>query len=332
MGCGLIGSRRAAEAVTHPLTELITVADTEFSRAQHLSLKLDCQAADDALSVISDKSIDVVVVSTPNFLTAPLAEAALEHGKHVLLEKPPGRNLDEALRIVHASHRARDLVVKVGFNHRYHPAIARAHESYRNGLIGDAINLRVRYGHGGRQGYEKEWRGSLECAGGGELTDQGIHVADLINWFLGPPQNVFSMLQTAIWQIAPLEDNAFALMRFARGAIASIHTSWTQWKNLFSFELFGSLGSLCVEGLAGSYGDQRLIVSIRRAESGPPVTSEHRFDSGDLSWKLEWQDFVSAVAEGKSYLGTADEGLAAMTMIDALYRSAREGAVIPIAS
>src|SRR5208282_3271847 len=330
VGCGLIGTRRAAEAATYTQTSLIKVADTDSSRAKFLAKEFGCEAAADSAALIEDRAIDIVVVSTPNGSSASLALAALRCGKNVLIEKPPGRNLAETMSLVEAARCAAPRILKVGFNHRYHPAISRAHQMYRQGVIGEAINLRARYGHGGRPGYEKEWRGNPEQAGGGELIDQGVHIADLINWFLGPPELAFSMLQTAVWPIAPLEDNAFALLRFSSGAIASVHTSWTQWKNLFSFELFGRLGSLCLEGLAGSYGNQRLIVSLRKPEGGAPDTVEEAFEGPDSSWALEWQDFVRAILDSRDYLGTPQEGVAAMATVDALYRSARAGVPVPI--
>jgi predicted dehydrogenase len=288
------------------------------------------EAGSDWRQVVDDPAINIVVVSTPNAYLAPIAIAALNSGKHVLVEKPPGRNLEEAQRISAAVRTSRRRVLKVGFNHRYHPAIARAHQLLTSGAIGKPINARARYGHGGRPGYDKEWRGDSELAGGGELTDQGVHLADLINWMLGVPRRAFSILQTAAWPISPLEDNAFALLDFANGCVASFHTSWTQWKNLFSLEIFGSGGALCVEGLGGSYGPQRLIHYRRRLGGGVPDTSEESFTGPDLSWQLEWQDFVRAIGEGGTCLGTAEEGVAAMATIDALYRSAATGAPVAV--
>src|SRR5271168_820918 len=270
VGCGLIGSRRTAEVAKHPGTELTRVVDTDRERAAVLAEQFRCTAESEWRSAVSDPATAVIIVSTPNAYLLPIALAALANGKHVLIEKPFGRNLTEARELAEAAARAAPVMVKAGFNHRYHPAVAKAHTLYRSGLIGEIINIRARYGHGGRLGYENEWRGSAHLAGGGELTDQGIHIADLLNWFLGMPQSVYCITQTAVWPIRPLEDNAFGLLRYASGAVASCHTSWTQWRNLFSLELFGQAGSLCVEGLSGSYGDQRLTIALRTAQGGPP--------------------------------------------------------------
>jgi predicted dehydrogenase len=330
VGCGLIGGRRAAEAIRHPDTVLNKVADSNAERAKELANSYNAEAVRDWRHLVIDPSIEIVVVSTPNAYLAPIAIAALENGKHVLVEKPPGRNLEEALQIGAAARASGGRVLKVGFNHRYHPALARSYQLIHAGAIGEPFNVRARYGHGGRPGYEKEWRGDPELAGGGELTDQGVHLADLINWILGVPVRAFCVLQTAVWPITPLEDNAFALLNFANGCVASFHTSWTQWKNMFSLEVFGTKGAVCVEGLGGSYGMQRLLHYRRKPEGGAPDLAEETFDGPDCSWKLEWQDFIQAIRGDGTCLGTAADGIAAMAMIDALYRSAAAGEAVAV--
>lgn len=280
-------------------------------------------------AVVADPGVDVVVVATPNGFLRDVAVAALDRGKHVLVEKPMGRNVDEARAMARAAEKSKR-VLKVGFNHRYHPAIAEAHRRLRAGEIGKIINVRCRYGHGGRPGYEKEWRGNRELAGGGELTDQGVHVVDLLHWFAGTPRSAFAELQTAVWPLGDLEDNAFGIFRYESGAVASFHTSWTQWKNLFSLELFGDAGALLVEGLGRSYGTETLTLHRRRKEGGAPDTQTWTFDGPDDSWSLEWDDFLSAIGGKSAMLGSANDGLVAMRMLDALYRSARAGTPVTL--
>jgi predicted dehydrogenase len=321
IGCGLIGTRRAEQAAVHSSSRLALVVDTDAERLQRTARRFGVDRAADWRLAVESSAIDAVVVATPNVRLAEIAIAALERRKHVLTEKPMGSSLLEAQRMTEAAQ-ASGRVLKVGFNHRYHPAIARAHALYTGDAIGDAINARARYGHGGRPGYEREWRGDPARAGGGELTDQGIHVADLLHWFLGLPSEAFACLQTAVWPIAPLEDNAFGVLRFRNGCIASLHTSWTQWKNLFSFELFGTKGSISIEGLGGSYGVETLTTATRRPQGGAPDVTVERFEEPDRSWELEWNEFVSAALHGTPYWGTPDDGLAAMRIVDALYRSA----------
>jgi predicted dehydrogenase len=305
------------------------VVDINQSLAQEVANLYQCKADTSWQALIDSDEIDVVVVATHNGLLAEISIAAMQAGKHVLIEKPMGRNLSEAIKMSEIASQSKKLL-KIGFNHRYHPALAKAYQLYKEGLIGEIINIRARYGHGGRPGYENEWRGNPELAGGGELTDQGVHVVDLINWFAGIPAQGIAFLQTAVWPLSPLEDNGFGMFKFSNGAIANLHTSWTQWKNLFSFEIYGTKGSLTIEGLGKSYGIERLIIAIRNPAGGVPEMHEEIFDEPDFSWKKEWQDFMNAITHGDSYWGTSADGLAAMKMIDSLYRSSREGKIVDV--
>jgi predicted dehydrogenase len=327
VGCGLIGKRRATEAAAHAKTHVVVTCDASAEISAAVASEFGARSTTSWRDVVDDDNVGIVVVATPNGMLAEISIAALEAGKHVLLEKPMGRNVDEALAITAAAEKAGKLV-KVGFNHRYHPAIRRAHDEFAAGRIGTVINMRVRYGHGGRPGYEKEWRGNPTLAGGGELTDQGVHALDLINWFAGTPERLVAMTQTAIWPIAPLEDNGFALLHYASGAIASLHTSWTQWKNLFSMEIFGDRGDLIVEGLGRSYGIETLTIHERAMLGGAPQTIVEPYDVPDDSWKLEWAAFLDAIVEGKPYDGNPADGIAVMAMLRDLYRSTRDGAIV----
>lgn len=329
VGCGLIGSRRAEQTSLHSQSRLLLAIDTSHQPARAVAERFGSAWSTDWRIAVDDPRIDIIVVCTPNAFLCDIATAALQAGKHVLIEKPMGCDLDQARALADVAASSRGLL-KIGFNHRYHPAIRAAYERFAEGAIGDPIAIRARYGHGGRPGYEREWRGNPELAGGGELTDQGVHIADLIHWFAGLPDRAFAFLETAVWPIAPLEDNAFGLLQYESGCVASLHTSWTQWKNLFSFEVFGKDGSLSVDGLGGSYGVERLTYAKRNPRGGAPEIIEETFDGPDASWALEWHEFVAAIDLGTSYLGTPQDGLAAMRIIQALYASARTGAPAPI--
>jgi predicted dehydrogenase len=329
IGCGLIGARRAASAAAHPATEVSVVVDPEVQRAESLAREVGGRVAGKWREVVEDGSIDAVVVATPNGYLREIGVAALEAGKAVLLEKPMGRDLAEAEALAASAVRG-GRVLKVGFNHRYHPALAAVLEGVRAGEIGRVLGIRARYGHGGRPGYEREWRGDPELAGGGHLTDQGVHLADLIHGVAGLPARAVAFLQTAFWPLAPLEDNAYGMFHFADGVVAQFHVSMTQWKNLFSFEVYGESGALVVEGLGGSYGEERLVRMRRRPEGGVPEVVEERFPGPDRSWALEWEDFVTALETGSPRHGGAEDGVAAMRMIGALYRSGVSGQVVEV--
>jgi predicted dehydrogenase len=327
VGCGLIGTRRAHAALDAGDTVVI-VADVNAGVARAAA-----DAVGSAMTVewneVVASDVEAVVVSTPNRELMPIGVAALDAGKHVLCEKPLGRNAGEARLLVEAARRT-GLVLKTGFNHRHHPAIARAHSLADDGAIGRLVAVRCAYGHGGRPGYEQEWRGDPEVAGGGELLDQGVHLVDLSRWFLGDFSEATGIVATWFWPIEPLEDNAFAFLRTPSGAVASLHTSWTQWRNLFRFEVFGLEGYLVVEGLGGSYETERLRLGRRPAAGGRPDETEWSFPGEDVSWLAEWHEFKAAIAERRDPLGSGEDGCRAAVAVDAIYESARTGRTVAL--
>lgn len=323
VGCGLIGARRAAVAAKEG-DEIVIVADIVQDRAASLAATVRSRWTKSWSQVVSRPDIDVVVVSTTNDQLAPISIAALRSGKAVLCEKPLGRNSAEAAAIVEAS-RASGRLLKVGFNHRHHPAIAAAHTMVDNGAIGRVFAIRAVYGHGGRAGYEREWRADKARSGGGELLDQGVHIIDLARWFVGEIVDAHGILATCFWPIEPVEDNAFALLRSEDGAVVSFHTSWTQWTNTFRFEVMGSDGYVRVDGLGGSYGEERLTIGKRSPDSTPPVEEVVAFAGPDQSWHLEWRELSAAMEQQREPIGSGQDGLAAARIIDSIYESARIG-------
>jgi predicted dehydrogenase len=327
IGCGLIGRRRAHSAATHGRTRLALAVDRDEASARSAAGRAD--SARDWRVALDRADVDVVVVATPNGLLADIVVAALDAGKHVLMEKPMGRDLGEARRIAAAAASA-GRILRIGFNHRHHPAIRGAASLARSGRLGPLVTLRARYGHGGRPGLEHEWRSDPAQAGGGELIDQGVHVADLFHMLAGLPADAFGIVQTAVWPISPLEDNAYGLLRFPDGAVGQLHASMTQWRNLFSLEVHGVGGAAVVEGLGGSYGEERLWHIERSRAGGSPIIHEQRFDGPDASWTLEWEALLAAIDGRGTDEAGPDDGVAAMRIVDALYRSALAGTVVAL--
>jgi predicted dehydrogenase len=211
----------------------------------------------------------------------------------VLLEKPGARCATE-LDPVATAAQSTGVLVRVGFNHRYHRAFRKAREILATGNLGSPMFVRARYGHGGRIGYEKEWRANAEISGGGEAIDQGVHLIDLARWFLGDFVKVQGAAPTFYWNM-PVEDNAFFLLHTASGSVAFLHASWTEWKNVFSFEYFGRTGKLEISGLGGSYGIERLAYFQMLPSMGPPETTIYEYPVADDSWEAEMADFAEDI-------------------------------------
>jgi len=327
VGTGAIGSKRAKVVSEHAESKLSIVCDLDENRAETVANLYNCEWTKDWQNVVKNASIDVVIIAVITKALLPICVSALNSKKHVLAEKPLGRNPYEAISMVEAAY-TNNVLLKVGFNHRYHPAYRKLVELYKDGQIGEIFYVRSCYGHGGRPGYEKEWRGDKESAGGGELLDQGVHIVDLARNLIDDFVEVFGYAQRYFWEIEPLEDNGFALLRNAKGQLLSLHASWTQWKNLFRFEVFGSKGYLIINGLGGSYGAETLILGKRRPESGPPDETVYAFAGSDESWSIEWQDFANAIVTGAQYQATGMDGYQAVKTINAIYESSKTGSKV----
>ncbi len=324
VGCGLIGGKRAR--ALGPGDRLIAVCDLLPERARALAEAHGSEAAADWRAVVNRPDVDAMVVSTVNDSLASVTIAGLRAGKHVLCEKPLGRNAEEAERMVRAAREA-GRVLKTGFNHRFHPAVFRAKKMVDDGEVGDLLSIRARYGHGGRPGMEKEWRSSREICGGGELLDQGVHVIDLIRWFGGEVTEAFGKVETKFWEIG-VEDNAFGILKSERNVTAQFHVSWTNWKNIFSLEIFGRDGYLHVSGLGGSYGPESLEWGKRNPAGGRPAVDTVEFPADDRSWNEEWKEFLSAIRNGSEPAGSGFDGLQANRIVAALYESSDIGRVV----
>ena len=314
VGCGLIGRRRAGALAGATLT---ACTDVDPSRARLLADMHAAKAVARVEDVVGNPEVDVVVVSTTNNMLAPIAIAALEAGKHVLVEKPAARTVAEIDRIIAAAAKAQKLV-RVGFNHRYHPALLEVRRILDAGTIGPVMFVRGRYGHGGRPGYDREWRADVSQSGGGELIDQGVHLIDLSRWVLGPFTHVDGAAHTYFWDM-PVDDNAFLRLTTATRQVAFLHVSCTEWKNLFSFEIYGRKGKLHVEGLGGSYGLERLAHYQMRPEMGPPDTVIHEYPQPDRSWEIEFAEFLDDIRLGRRPAATLDDARAALEIVEAVY-------------
>jgi predicted dehydrogenase len=323
VGCGLIGQKRARSLGD---CRLVAVADVAAGRAQQLASQYPgCVAGVDWQSTVARSDVDAVIVATTNDALAAVTLAAVQHGKHVLVEKPAARFAAE-LRPVAAAARQAGVVVKVGFNHRFHPAFQKARAIWDSGELGPLLYIRARYGHGGRVGYDREWRADPAIAGGGELLDQGVHLIDLARWFAGDFVEVHGHTGTFFWNM-PVEDNGFLLLTTARGQVAWLHASCTEWKNLFCFEIFGRHGKLQIGGLGGSYGVERLTHYRMLPQMGPPETMSWEYPGDDNSWRLEFAHFLECVARRRPPMGTLDDALAALEVVQQAYaQSARRRA------
>jgi predicted dehydrogenase len=320
IGCGLIGQKRARALAG---AQLIACGDIVLARAESLAHTTPgATAYADWRAAITHADVDVVIVATTNDLLAEITLGAVTAGKHVLVEKPAARRAAELDAVIEAAKRNR-VQVRVGFNHRYHPVFRKAREMFESGALGELMFIRGRYGHGGRIGYDKEWRANPNVSGGGELIDQGVHLIDLARWFLGDFVETQGYAHTYYWDM-PVEDNGFMLLKTARQQVAFLHASCTEWKNLFSFEIFGRDGKLEITGLGGSYGVERIAFYRMLPQMGPPETTIWEYPMADTSWEIEFTEFLDDIRLRRQPSANLYDAQAALRVVERIYEVSRQ--------
>lgn len=322
IGAGNVGRIRANLIRSTPNCRLRIVADVEDAPALQVAKSAGAEATTDWLAATSAPDVDLVVICTPTKFHAQAARNALQHGKHVLCEKPLARSVSEAQELVEIAEQS-GLVLKTGFNYRYMGHIQKAKELIDSGVLGPLYFARCRYGHGGRPGYEKSWCTDLELSGGGVLLEQGIHILDLVRFLLGEPARVMGLTTRFFWDFPAVEDNCFLLLETESCQVAQLHVSWTQWINVFSLEVFGQNGYLFLTGRDGHYGPQRLVWGRRQQNHSRPTEEQFDFPA-DESWKKDWDDFLNAVHNHREPMGGLVDGLQSLRLVEAAYQSAEK--------
>jgi predicted dehydrogenase len=318
IGAGLIGGKRTAQMKGG---KLVAVSDLAPARAKALADMHGAAVEERWQNLVRRADVDLVIVSTANDAIPECAIGALQASKHILVEKPAGRTAAEVRQIAAAADAARK-VAGVGFNHRFHPAFIQAKRLLDSGQFGPLMYIRARYGHGGRIGYDREWRADPKISGGGELLDQGVHLIDLSRWLGGEFNLKWGAAKTFFWDM-PVEDNGFLLLSSAdEKRMAFLHASCTEWKNLFDFEIFCRNAKIEVWGLGRSYGVEELRCYRMKPEMGPPEIDVTKFPEEDASWQTEFDAMLAKIEGRPSAIATLEDAARTLDIVQATYEQA----------
>jgi 1,5-anhydro-D-fructose reductase (1,5-anhydro-D-mannitol-forming) len=276
--------------------------------------------------IIDDPDIDAIFICTPNFLNMALTIQGLEAGKHVFCEKPPAFNSNEVEEIIEAEKKSGKKLM-YGFNHRHHGGIRHMKEMIDSKEYGKVLWMRGRYGKSVDKLFFDTWRAKKDLAGGGILLDQGIHMLDLFIMFGGEYDFVHADVSNLYWNLE-IEDNVFAIYKNTKtGVVASLHSTMTQWRHLFSLEVFLEKGYLVLNGLktsSGTYGDEILSIAKNRT-TAPAATwedEEHITFYANDSWNLEVNYFLKSIKNDTPIqVGSSANALAVMKLIDKTYKN-----------
>ena len=320
IGFGKMGKIRANAIQSNCLGEVKHVYDKDKSidfRGHKKAESID--------TLINHSDIDAIFICTPNYLNKPLTIQGLKAGKHIFCEKPPAFNAKEVgeVRKVEAASGKK---LMYGFNHRHHESIQYMKRLIDSEEYGKLLWIRGRYGKSVDENFYKNWRSKKELAGGGIFLDQGIHMLDLFIYLGGNFDEVRAFVSNLYWNL-DIEDNVFAIYKNLKtGVVASLHSTMTQWRHLFSLEVFLERGYLVLNGLktsSGSYGDEKL--SIARNRTTAPVAAwedeEQITYHTDTSWKYEVNHFINAIIEDKPVeIGNSADVLKLMKLTDKTYK------------
>lgn len=322
-GFGKIGQVRAEQLKKSERAQVIAVYDINKPSQLSSDIKF-CTSFEDLLK----EDLDVVFVCAYNNVLADFTVSALKSGRHVFCEKPPARTTEE-LRDVIEFEKSCDLVLKYGFNHRYHYSVMEAKKIISSGDMGKLLWLRGVYGKAGSIDYDKNWRNYKNYSGGGILIDQGIHMLDLMRYFSGEKfTKINSFVTTSYWNIEA-EDNAFAIMQSDNKVTATLHSSATQWTHKFLLEMCFEEGYINLDGILSntrSYAPEKMVVAKREFEDitfamGKPQETITYFENDD-SWRLEVEEFLDAV-EGKGTItnGTSQDAFDTLSLVERIYEN-----------
>lgn len=323
IGFGKMGKIRLKAIEKSQRAEVVAVYDP--TPIVDISSQIEIKSTPDA---VLTASIDAVFICTPNNYIKSLTIEALNKGIHVFAEKPPGINLEETLEMQKREKEVKDKVLMFGFNHRHHGSIARMKQIIDNETLGKILWMRGRYGKEVDQKYLSDWRVDPLLSGGGIMLDQGIHMLDLFLYLGGEFDDVKSFVSNLYWKIPGIEDNVFAIFKNnTSGLCASLHSTMTQWRYLFSLELFLEKGSLILNGLktsSGAYGDEILTI---RENNYPFVAGESKKEKQihfkeDYSWDSEIEHFFDSIESKQTpKLGNSNDAVKLMRTIKKIYQN-----------
>lgn len=328
IGCGRIGARRINVLKNLPSASIVCVTDIDETQAKKIANENKCEYYTDFKKAIERNDIDCVIVATPNKFHAPITIGALTNGKHVLCEKPLARNLEEAKAMVKTAEENR-VFLKTGSNLRYFSILTKAKELFDTGQIGAPLFIRGWIGHNIMKwtgNSTNSWLFNKDMVGGGTFLDNGVHVIDLVRWFFGDFDECIGHVQNKFLPIE-LEDNGVGLFTTKEGKMALIQSSWTEWCGYLYMEIYGTKGYLHINNRTDlntsklTFGDKGGISETFDFSNEPP-----------RSYELELRDYINAIKEGRQPTATGYDGMKAVQMVEAVYKSSKLGQKVELSS
>jgi UDP-N-acetyl-2-amino-2-deoxyglucuronate dehydrogenase len=348
LGCGVIGPHHARAIAGLEDAELVAVADVVPELADKLAGEYGCSAHYGLGEMLSEAELDAVCVCTPSGMHAGDAIAALEAGKHVVIEKPVDVTLEATDRLLEVQ-RATGGKVAVVSQHRFDAATLAVHRAISAEQFGRLTtgSAEVRWWRSQSYYDSGGWRGTWELDGGGVLINQAIHSIDLLQWLMGRVAEVNAYTGLLAHERIEVEDTAVAVLKFDGGALGTIVATTAAYPGLTArIAVHGDKGSAVIDddelvyfhaagvGMeAEAYGggenqSERVMGDYEGSSRGPGAGADPR--SLSMAHRDQISDFVEAVEEDREPSVNVEEGRKPLAIIAGIYESARTGGPVRI--
>ena len=318
IGCGLIGKKRAENLGNK--ARLIACSDININRAKLIANKnKKIKIFKEWNDLLKIKELNIIIIATVHNQLSKILLESIKANKHVFIEKPASINLKDLRKAIN-KNKIHKKKIRVGYNHRFLSAIIKCKQIINKKLIGDLMFIKASYGHGGRFGYEKEWRMNPKISGGGEMIDQGSHLIDLSEFFFGKTVRAEGLIRDFFWK-KKVDDNAFFTLKFKKKILSFLHVSCTEWKNNFLFEIYGKKGKLRIEGKGGSYGEEKLYLYKMNKRMTYPKIYSWQFSKKDYSWSRELEEFYRDIEKNRQPNPGLEQAYSVLNVIKKIYKT-----------
>jgi UDP-N-acetylglucosamine 3-dehydrogenase len=232
IGCGSIARHRhLPEYAANPNVELVAVCDNNAERALEIGEKYGVPSYTSFEELLRNAEVDAVSVCTPNYLHAPISNAALLAGVHVLCEKPMATSEEEAKSMIEAAKNSGKKLM-IAHNQRFVASHQKARQLIQSGEVGKIYSFRTAFGHGGPEGWSVEgkegWFFQKDKAFVGAMGDLGVHKTDLLRYILGEEiVEVGAFVETSAKEFATVDDTAVCVLKTESGIIGTLAASWS---------------------------------------------------------------------------------------------------------
>lgn len=337
IGCGEHGLGAILEIQRTELTTLVVVMDSDEKLARSVGERFDVPWTTDYEAVISDDTVDIVSIFTPHHLHGEQAISAANAGKHLIVAKPLAHNLESAARIVRTAHEA-GVQLSTELQARYNAPVVKAKQLMDAGALGTILGAHLTYHRyktgsyyqNGLPGNAPNWRGRWETAGGGVLIMNAIHNLDWLFYLSGMKVQEVSARYATLGSDVEVEDSIVMWITLENGALATVNAStcvpgFAENYSLTEWRLWGTDGHLSLTRPYQFYSSR--LIDGKYPERWHPVESV----SGLLSARAEYlHRFALAVLKEENPEITGEDGLRLQAVIEAAYRSSREGCPVRV--